>query len=124
MDYDTLTTTKFTIYLADGSGVRIGYKGHDWYYCIKVKYLNDWKKYNGSKCFLFGFYPTWTSSTQSHLVSTYVNKGIEPYVGSMKTDEDGNRVETTMDDLYTSEWYAKAIQLNNWTIPDDYPVRY
>ena len=119
-------TRCFAIYFTDGSGATITYKGHDWFYCINARYLDEWNKYHGSQCFKFGFYPTWGSgqSGQSHLKSTYQNKGIEPYVNASKVNEDGSVSPTTPGDLYSQKWYAKAIQLNNWTIPDDYPVRY
>ncbi len=120
---DEYSKTFFTIYLTDGSGVMIGYKGKDWRYCLNAKYLNEFQKRRGSKCFMFGFYPS-SSWTQEHLTSNYGNKGLEPYVASKKTDENGNQIPTTMDDLYSQRWFAKAIQLNNWTIPDDYPVKY
>ena len=116
-------TTRFAVYFPDGSGAKIEYLGHDWLYCINAGYLDEWDKYHGSNCFKFGFYPEW-GTDQEHLISTYVNKGIEPYINSSKLTEDGNRVETTPEDLYSQKWYAKAIQLNNWTIPDDYPVKY
>lgn len=117
------STTRFAVYFPDGSGAKIEYLGHDWLYCINAGYLDEWDKYHGSNCFKFGFYPEW-GTDQEHLISTYVNKGIEPYINSSKLTEDGNRVETTPEDLYSQKWYAKAIQLNNWTIPDDYPVKY
>ena len=117
---------RYYVYFSDGSGVEVRYKGHDWIYCLKAADLGkSFGGTNGSKCFKFGFYPTWGNGKgENHITSNYYNKGVEPYVGASKVDENGNVVGTSPDDIYKLGWYTKAIQLNNWRIPNDYPVRY
>ena len=80
----------------------------------------------------FGFYPSKNGSctTGSYGYQNFYNKGIEPHVycdlrnpdGSINTDTPGL---VTKNDLYTHpSMYTKAIQINGWTIPDDYPIRF
>lgn len=115
--------TRFTIYYQDGSVVRINWYGHDWYYCLGEKYYDDYDEFNGSKCFTFAFYPTYKENND-YVKSLYAGKGIEPYVSTIYKDEDGNSHNTTLADLYKTGRYAKIIQMNGWTIPKDYPVKY
>lgn len=124
----------FTIYFADGTAAKLTYMGHDWYFCLNAKYLQDFNKWRGSQCFMFGFYPVAgaLSNSPSYSMKNFRNKGIEPYVkdimtdetGNNMTDENGNFVHTTEKDLYSQKAWSKIIQLNNWQIPKDYPVRY
>ena len=124
----------FTIYFADGTAARLNYMGHDWYFCLNAKYLQDFNKWRGSQSFLCGFYPVAgaLSNSPSYSMKNFRNKGIEPYVkdimtdetGNNMTDENGNFVHTTEKDLYSQKAWSKIIQLNNWQIPKDYPVRY
>ena len=122
-------TDSFTIILPDGSGTAITYRGHDWYYCVKAKDLQHFTDKRGTSCFLFGFYPTINGSSYSG--KNFMNKAFEPYVnqvaqdenGAMK-DDDGNTIFTDETMLYQQKCYAKAIQLNGWRIPDDYPLKF
>lgn len=123
----------FTVYFADGSGVYSNYYGKDWFYCINAKDLKNFSNKQGTSCFRFGFYPTGLDvSSASYSYKNFYNKGIEPYViaiarneeGGFMTDEGGNNIYTTEDDLYEQKCYAKAIQLNGWKIPDDYPFKF
>ena len=124
------TVSLFTIYFTDGSGASIGWMGHDWYYCVNAKDLPDFSDKRGTGCFMFGFYPTYSNSDAAYTVKTYFNKGVEPYIGGSQIevgrDEEGNPIMAfpTEDTLYQGRYYAKAIQLNGWKIPDDYPLKF
>ena len=119
----------FTLVFPDGSAAAIGYLGHNWYYCIKAKDLSHFADKRGTGCFMFGFYPTLGGSAYS--AKNFRNKTFEPYVnyvaedenGVMKDDE-GNTILTDETMLYQQKCYAKAIQLNGWKIPDDYPLKF
>lgn len=124
---------RFTVFFPDGSGAAIGYQGHDWYYCIKAKDLQHFVDKRGTGCFVFGFYPTGLSDTQnSYSSQNFKNKIFEPYVnnvakdsdGEYMKDDDGKSVLTNAETLYQQKCYAKAIQLNGWKIPDDYPLNF
>ncbi len=121
---------KYMLYFADGSGVYLCNHARDWVYCLDAGDMksNDADKL-GRKCFMFGFYPKedMGCAPTSYSYKSFVNKGIEPYVGCLTIDDDGNpdSVLTTKDDLYDKPaFYTKAIQLNNWKIPKDYPIRF
>ena len=146
---DELKTLKITnapdnagilLYFADGSGAQVVNKGHDWLYCLDAKNIDDvgngknstQNDLLGRECFHFGFYPSKNGSctTGSYGYQNFYNKGIEPHVycdlrnpdGSINTDTPGL---VTKNDLYTHpSMYTKAIQINGWTIPDDYPIRF
>lgn len=146
---DELKTLKITnapdnagilLYFADGSGAQVVNKGHDWLYCLDAKNIDDvgngknstQNDLLGRECFHFGFYPSKNGSCQtgSYGYQNFYNKGIEPHVycdlrnpdGSINTDTPGL---VTKNDLYTHpSMYTKAIQINGWTIPDDYPIRF
>ncbi|MDR1167926.1 MAG: type II secretion system GspH family protein [Heliobacteriaceae bacterium] len=90
----------------DGSSDIISYYGHDHTYCLNSKQ----QKY-GTNCFTFGFYPTYTIFNKHHY-----DKGVEPYI---RNDWDG-----TYEDLPRVNGYTRMIQLNNWKIPDDYPLKF
>lgn len=121
----------YIIYFADGSGVEVNYRGHDWVYCLNakdaIKYMGNSTKYTAGKCFAFAFYPTYgddqSSNSYNYVKNNYYNKGVEPYVRSALTDEEGNiHITTSKEDLYNDPaMYTKLIQLNGWKIPDDYP---
>lgn len=123
----------FTVYYADGSVAVIHYLGHDWTYCTDAKAVADYKNMIGRKCFQFGFYPDYknTCGAESYSAKNFHNKGVEPYVnclaqdenGAIK-DENGNAIKTTEKDLYKQKLYTKIIQLNNWKIPDNYPINF
>ncbi|HIS36858.1 TPA: prepilin-type N-terminal cleavage/methylation domain-containing protein [Candidatus Scatousia excrementigallinarum] len=121
------TNRAFNIIFSDGSAAGIDYYGKDWTFCLNAKYLQDYSKYIGTKCFIFGFYPMGVggdcdSSTYSY--KNFHNKGVEPYVSCTITEEDGSVNNTTIKDLYKSpSLYTKLIQLNGWKIPKDYPLR-
>lgn len=124
---------RFTITFPDGSAVAVGYRAHDWYYCIKAKDLQHFAEKRGTGCFAFGFYPPGINATpDSYSSKNFKGKGFEPYVvnvaqdenGEQLKDDDGNLILTTEKDLYKQKSYAKAIQLNGWRIPDDYPLKF
>jgi len=120
----------FGIFFADGSAVAIGYGGHDWSYCTKATDFLQFIDKNGTGCFWFGFYPTTQRNDSPYTTKVYYNKGIEPYVQSAQiqvgTDENGNPIyeAPSEDNLYEGKFYARAIQINGWRIPDDYPLKF
>lgn len=101
------------IFFADGSVVQIEYGGKDYTYCINEKRLKKYKMEYGKECFMFGFYPT-----AINYKAEYRNKGIEPYVP--------HTWDHTREGLFICGGlcYTKLIQLNNWTIPEDYPIKF
>lgn len=127
---DVGARTRFKIFLDDGSAVALGYMGHDWFYCLKGKDLPDANAKLGTGCFMFGFYPERLPNNYTN--SSYSKKGLEPYVaGAMKDangdyiiGENGEYVNVTEADLYSQKLYTKIIQINGWTIPDDYPLKF
>ena len=129
------TRSLFSIYFTDGSGVSLDYRGHDWYYCVNAKNLPNFSDKRGTNCFMFGFYPVVTPNPtigQTYSNKNFNGKGVEPFVinvtedenGEQIKDDDGNKIMTTEKDLYQQKCYAKAIQLNGWKIPDDYPLKF
>jgi len=120
----------FAIFFTDGSGAAIGWGGKDWYYCAKTKDFSQYIDKNGTGCFLFGFYPTSQWNEAPYTTKVYYNKGIEPHVQAAQiqvgTDESGNPIYAapTEDTLYEGKFWARAIQLNGWRIPDDYPLKF
>lgn len=120
----------FTIFFADGSGSAIDFKGHNWYYCTNAKDLSQFVDKNGTGCFLFGFYPTEHTNNAAYVHKVSYNKGIEPYVQAANlqvgTDESGNPIyeAPSENNLYKGGFWARAIQINGWEIPDDYPLNF
>ncbi len=100
------------IYFANGSGVKLKYAGHDYIFYPEAAKMQDENRINCKDRFYFGFYP---NTTVESIVQNYRNKGIEPYINS---NWDGTR-----EDLINKRYCAKLIQLNNWQIPDDYPIK-
>ena len=103
------------IYFADGSAVRLAFAGHDYVFQTDVKHTKTEDLNWGKNAFLFGLYPTNSSPY-------FTGRGIVPYVNV----ECRTTMDLTKDKecLYNyKENYARIIQLNNWTIPDDYPIK-
>lgn len=103
------------IYLSDGSAIRLAYAGHDYILQTDVKHNKtedlDW----GKNAFLFGFYPNNTGPY-------FENKGIIPYVSADCRASDD--LSKNKECLYKArENYVRIIELNNWKIPQDYPVK-
>ena len=121
---------RFSLYFSDGSAAAIDWKGHDWFYCIKAKDLSRYIDKKGTGCFMFGFYPTGDNINSTFTFNNYYNKGVEPFVLGSKIevgkDEEGNPIMEypTEETVYQGKFYAKAIQLNGWKIPKDYPLKF
>ena len=94
------------IYLADGSGFYLSYRGQDYQFFPNSANFKKKNKVRGIDYFVFGFYP----NGENH-----PGKKFEPYVFGTW---DG-----TMEYLKNNNSYAKIIQLNGWKIPDDYPLK-
>ncbi len=133
-------------YFADGSAVVIK-NGYDFYFYPGAKDFNEerFSSYDedgnvqradsGTKFFAFQFFP-------AHLNEEHIyheGKGVEPYrVLRCQKNEDGVKEcpQFTRELLLTDEKYGcnptaqykvyctALIQMNNWQIPDDYPLKY
>ena len=133
-------------YFADGSAVVIK-NGYDFYFYPRAKDFNAerFSSYDedgnvqradsGTKFFAFQFFP-------AHLNEDHIyheGKGVEPYrVLRCQKNEDGVKEcpQFTRELLLTDEKYGcnptaqykvyctALIQMNNWQIPDDYPLKY
>ena len=122
---ETLSDGSFIMYFADGSAFE-----------PEFKYSRDWYFYPGNplKCidkygpgiqglgickFAFIFYPV---DSAGHWKYHY-NKGMEPY----KYYWDGDNNKLYRGHAYSCEndglYCTALIQMNNWTIPDDYPFK-
>ena len=102
------------IYFADGSVVKLKYKGRDWVFFINNKIPQE-KQILGKTQFIFGLYPDYPTSNSRGF--NWHNKGLEPYIDA---SYDG-----TTENLYKKqENFAKIIQLNGWKIPKDYPLKF
>ena len=112
----------YNVYFADGTVVGININGHDYYFCLNAKALDEYvasgeSKGRGSKCFVFGFYPSKTAYSAKPCVrENYVGKGIEPYINYENTD-------CSLKDYYKLS-PSKTIQMNGWKIPDNYALKY
>jgi len=106
----------YIVYLIDGSAFKMGYGGHDYYFYPVAQNVQKDNAVIGKDLFIFAFYPN--SVDISGFWVPYVNKnGIEPYVF--------NEWDGTKEWLYENpNSYTKIIQLNNWKIPDDYPLKF
>lgn len=102
------------IYFADGSVVKLKYKGRDWVFFINNKIPQE-KQILGKTQFIFGLYPDYPTSNSRGF--NWHNKGLEPYISV--------NYEGTTESLYKErENFAKIIQLNGWKIPKDYPLKF
>jgi len=113
------------VYFMDGSCVRIGASSTAFY-----PFANDYKgglgdvEDTGIKRFLFMF----DSFPGNDNFKYHHNKGLEPYMGSW----DGTREQLfTKSNIGCQEtvsneraYCTKLIQLNNWKIPKDYPLKF
>jgi hypothetical protein len=103
------------VLFADGSIDIISYNGSDHAYCIKDSGWETRTPTYGKDCFLFGFYPYY--STNDLRRPHFVNKGLEPYISTgWDGTEEGFKADSGM--------FANIIQVNGWTIPDDYPIKF
>ena len=100
------------VYFADGSGVKIRYGGGDYIFYPYASKMDAPTAVEGRDRFGFGFYPRGAGGMRNE---NFYNKGVEPYIDQ---SWDG-----TNEGLKTTKAYAKLIQLNNWEIPDDYPLK-
>ena len=102
------------IYFADGSVVKLKYKGRDWVFFINNKIPQE-KQILGKTQFIFGLYPDYPTSNYRGF--NWHNKGLEPYISV--------NYEGTTESLYKErENFTKIIQLNGWKIPKDYPLKF
>ena len=116
------------IYFPDGSAVRTQ-PDHtrDWHFfpgnpdkCLNQEGGGSIHNVNGKCVFVFNFYP----NSKEEGWKYHYNKGMEPY----KAGWDGD-----IKKLYSGAQYSCSgaeknyctalIQMNNWTIPDDYPFK-
>ena len=100
------------IYFSNGSGVKIGSLGRDYFFYPVASKMDKKDRVYCRAYFSFGLYP---NTTNQSMKEVHGNKGIEPYVSS---SWDGTR-----DWLVQHKSCTKLIQLNNWEIPEDYPVK-
>jgi hypothetical protein len=120
------TESALNVYFPDGSVDSIRYRGKDHYYCIAANKLPE--GISGKDCFTFGFYPDAPSWNEPWFLNNsngadrvkydnFANRGVEPYMSYSSWDG-------TIDTLLQRGNYSKAIQLNGWKIPDNYPVNF
>lgn len=128
IETETLDDGTYVVYFADGGALQASpsttrdfrfYPGKP-KKCIE-KYKHDYMPGIGVCMFLFNFYPMEKRKEWQY----HYNKGMEPY----KYEWNGN-----IEDLYNrtswgcnksgKRYYCTAvIQMNNWTIPKDYPFK-
>ena len=124
---------KLAVYFNDGSLVLIG--GSSWFFYPESK---DFRSYDyddnytdidksdcGIKFFTFYFNPA-TANDSSY--KYHKGKGVEPYMGfwdGTLDDLKNNNTVGCKENVSTERAFCtKLIQLNNWKIPDDYPVKF
>ncbi len=101
------------IFFADGSAVLIKYAGNDYIFYPYAKSIDKKNNVSGKDHFYFALYPAGASGKRSEY---FYNKGVEPYIEDIwDGTEEGLKANPRN--------YAKIIQLNNWQIPDDYPIK-
>lgn len=127
------------IYFNDGSALLLdiyrnykdeNYEEIDWQsngghfiYCptakdCKVKNLETLESISGIKAFTFAFWPN--DPVLNDIDDKYhYNKGVEPY----KLWWNGDKEELYEDCKNHGHYCCAIIQLNNWKIPDDYPLK-
>lgn len=124
---------KLAVYFNDGSLVFIG--GSSWYFYPDSKdfltndyddnYTDVYKPDCGKKFFTFYFNPATRNNTS---YKYHKDKGVEPYMGFWDgTVEDlkNDSVTGCREDASSERAFCtKLIQLNNWKIPDDYPIAF
>lgn len=125
IERETLSDGTFIVYFADGGALKSKHNTtRDWYFysgkpkkCIKKYGINGGY---GICVFPFNYFPGNTELFWKY----HKNKGFEPW----KYKWDG-RIETLYDGHEYScrsgnHFYCTAlIQMNNWEIPDDYPLK-
>lgn len=123
----TLNDGSFIVYFEDGSALRQRANTADWYFytgnaekCMKKEGLGS--SGVGTCSFPFLFAPNSTDSAWKY----HVNKGMEPYKykwdGQKSSLYSGARFSCAKN--VTERLYCTAIiQMNNWKIPEDYPLK-
>lgn len=119
------------IYFADGTALSFWQKStRDWFFftgninkCLKNKNVLNLNDVTGKCVFSFTFNPgNGTSSWKYHY-----NKGFEPYKVSWDGDinklYDGSTYACNGSNNNARHYCTAIIQMNNWTIPDDYPFK-
>ena len=101
------------VFFADGSAVLIKYAGGDYTFYPYAKSIDKKNNVNSKDYFWFALYPAGAAGKRNEY---FYNKGVEPYI---EADWDGTEEGLKAD----ARNYAKIIQLNNWQIPDDYPIK-
>ncbi len=129
IDKETLPDGSYIVYFADGGALEAAsHTTRDWYFypgkpkkCIE-KYGAALGAGVGICVFVFNFYPNNNANKWTH----HYNKGMEPY----KYNWDGNiqslynGMEYSCNSTNSRKDYCTAIiQMNNWTIPTDYPFK-
>lgn len=107
------------IYLPNGSGIWLGYGGHDYYFFPYTLDMKNEKAVHGRDYFLFGLYPTSMTPARCNVSAPYANKGVEPYIYGRSWDKWDCTIKGALD----FGWYSYVIRMNNWKIPDDYPYK-
>ncbi len=114
---DDLGRGNLYIYFPDGSGVALAYRGQDFRFYPEAKKFFDPNSQAGRDSFLFMFYPTGTGDSSKPREKYMLNKGVEPYLDvKWNGTREGLKAGANM--------YGKLIQLNNWQIPEDYPIKF
>lgn len=125
---ETLSDGAFLVYFPDGSALRPATDfTRDWYFypsnpkkCMDMYGVGYSPEGLGVCLFAFNFYPI----SDSHTWKYHYNKGMEPYKCSWTGDKNQLYKGSSYSCDTGSGLYCTAIiQLNNWTIPDDYPRR-
>ena len=124
---ETLSDGSYMVYFSDGSAIRPWRDStRDWYFypgnpqkCIE-KYGTHVHAANGKCSFTFIFNPANDSEPWKY----HYNKGMEPY----KVGWDGNNQKLYQGSAFACggnepHYCTAIIQMNNWTIPEDYPYK-
>ena len=113
LDSDNKNVGMLLLYFANGSGAKMGYSGRDYLFFPNAAKMKKNNNQDGKDYFRFGLYPAGADGKRR---TEFLNKGVEPYITS---DWDGTREGLRKN----KQNYTKLIQLNNWKIPDDYPIK-
>ncbi len=124
---------KLAVYFNNGSLVLIG--GSSWFfypyaedfrtYAYNANYTDIPKSDCGTKFFTFYFNPA-TANNNSY--KYHKGKGVEPYMaywdGTLDDLKNNNMLGCKENVSNERAFCTKLIQLNNWKIPDDYPLKF
>lgn len=104
------------IYFNNGSVIVNSYKAKDWIFFVDAKML-DKPAVAGKDYFQFGFYPDEDAASRlGARKNNWYKKGVEPYI---TWNWDG-----TTEGLLKTKDYAKYLQMHEWKIPDNYPIKF